>query len=953
VGASAGGLEPLQAFFRELPTDTGAAYVVITHQKAGRVSLLPELLGRETEMPVHEAAEGMHVRPNTVYVGTDQGTMEIADGELRFGVDEPTPAVGKAIDRFLRSLAADCEELAACVILSGAGSDGTVGAREIKGTGGLVMAQEPTSAKYASMPSSVQSTGLADFILPPDQLPAKLAEYLQEPFVGRAVKAVAAPRLSPEAVRRVLVALRGQTGQDFTGYKESTMSRRIERRMAVQRIEKPVDYAALLRESRHEAIALVRELLISVTRFFRDPAAFEALANCAIPEMLAGRDDGYVIRVWVPGCATGEEAYSVAILLYEQMQRLGKPHRVQVFATDLDERAIEHARAGFYPQGIADDVSAERLERYFTPADGGYRIEKDIREMMVFAVQNLIKDPPFMRLDLLICRNVLIYLQPELQKKILPVFHYALRPGGVLFLGSSESLAGQDELFESLDGRWKILRRSELPSGKHPSLELPVLRGDKPKGERTTKKRPPGAARTAETLQRAILSRFAPPSVVVDGQGQVVYIQGRTGLYLEPPEGSPSADLLKMCREGLASSLASALRNVRSSGQSTRRHRVRVRSNGDYSEVDLTVAPLEDDQALRDMLLVTFTPSKALPGTPEQDASSTDTEADDDRQQLERELLYTRESLQSTVEELETANEELQSSNEELQSTNEELQSANEELETSKEEMQALNEELKTVNDELEAKVEDLARANDDMNNLLNSMQVATVFLDGHLRVKRYTDKAKESIPLIESDVGRPISDLAVQLDTSELPERCRRVLATLVPDEFEAVGPRGGRHLVRIMPYRTADNVIDGVVVTIVELPGSQVGQINAEGARDFFKSIVNTVREPLLVLDDDLRVQAVNESFCKVFDTAREESLSRLIYRLGNGQWDVPALRELLEHILPEDEAVDDFEVSHEFPRLGQRTFRLNARRLKGGGQTPNNLILLAMQDVTGESQ
>jgi two-component system CheB/CheR fusion protein len=951
IGASAGGLEALGKMLKPMPADIGAAFVVVTHQHPGHTSLLPELLGKWTKLPVSPADDGMRLEPNHVYVGMPDGRLQIAGGQLYHSQAEPETGSDRPIDHFLRFLAADQGECAIGVILSGAGNDGTLGVKAIKAGGGMVMVQEPSTAKYDSMPASAIATGLADYVLAPDEMFAKLQEYLRSPYLeGRHHPPAEAIALLPEAaITHILVRLREQTGHDFAGYKRSTISRRIERRMSIYHIEEPGAYVAFLQSNPHEAQLLMQELLISVTSFFRDPEAFETLTEKALPGLLESRAADVPLRVWVPGCATGEEAYSVAMLLHAQMQQANRPPNVQIFGTDLDGHAIDVARAGVYPEGICADVAPRRLERYFTREDNGYRVRKELREMLVFAVQNLLRDPPFTKLDLIVCRNVLIYLTAEVQKRLLPAFHYALRPGGLLFLGSSETIGGLGMLFETVDAKWKIHRRKELTA----AIPLPMDRSAGHRGEPDPLPAPasrPGQASMAAHVQRLLLARFAPPSVVVDAQGNIVYVQGRTGLYMEPAEGQPTNNVLQMAREGLGPALATALRQAQADNKEIVRTNVRVRTNHVFSRVDVAVAPIEEPEALRGLFLVTLQPAterEKAPRVETHDAPTTTREED-----LEAELRDTRKSLQATIEDLANANEELRTSNEELQSTNEELQSTNEEMETSKEELQSLNEELNTVNAELQSKVDAIAQSNDDLRNLLNSTQVACVFLDEELKVKRYTEKARDLIRLIESDMGRPLADLTTSLVYDRLVEDCRKVLDTLVPCETEVHDKAGHWHLLHVLPYRTGENVIDGVVVTLVNIDRvreAEQAQHETAAGLDFFASIVQTAREPLAVLDAACRVVLVNDAFHRTFHTRQAETEGRLLYELGNRQWDIPRLRELLEKVLSEKAVITGCKVEREFPDLGRRTFLLNARRLDRKPGLPE-MVLLAMEEVIG---
>jgi two-component system, chemotaxis family, CheB/CheR fusion protein len=815
IGSSAGGLEALQEFFSNVPPDCGIAFVVVTHIHPGRISMLPELIGAVTKMRVIHASDRTQVEPNKIIVARDS-LLSLANGLIRpINSDDKTEAIHHPIDHFFRSLADDQREHAIGIILSGSGNDGALGLKAIKAAGGMIMVQSPESAKYAGMPDSAIATHLADYVLPPKKMPEALIEYCSGPYL-QLVSAIDEPTLPENAIQAILVRLRAYLGQDFTCYKKSTMSRRIQRRMNIHHIDDPQVYLSFLRENSRELDALMEELLISVTNFFRDPQAWRSLADNALPLLISGREDGQTLRVWVPGCATGEEAYSVAILLQEQIRKAERTHPVQIFATDLDERAIDMARLGIYPEGISADVSPERLKAFFSREDGVFRIHKSIRDGIIFAPQNVITDPPFTRLDLIVCRNVLIYLDLSAQQHVLPTFHYALRSGGVLFLGSAESVGDAGELFSVIDSKHKILRRKEVATPPHSILLGASSRrsalGAAGPGDQSHK-----AQQLSRQVEKLLLERFVPCSILVDDRGTVMHVQGRSGMYLEPEQGPPRNNVLEMAREGLGPSLAAAMRQARQQQQEIVRSAIQVRTNGGYEHVDLTISPVQQPEPLRGLLLLTLRPS--APPPTDSNPAEPSTEIVADHLELERELHDTRETLQSTIEELETSNEELKSSNEEMQSTNEELQSINEELETSKEEMQSLNEELNTVNSELMGKVDALGRINDDMNNLLNSMQVATIFLDTKLRVKRYTEQARDVVRLIRSDIGRPLSDLTSSLSYSGLIEDCERVLATLIPVEREVQNTSERWYLVRLIPYRTAENVIEGLVMTIVDI--------------------------------------------------------------------------------------------------------------------------------------
>ena len=958
IGASAGGLEALEELLDHMPADTGMAFVIVNHLHPGHTSLLPELLGRVTKMPVEQASEGMRLARNHVYIVPPGGYMAVRNSTLHM-MDGPRHEVPPLpIDFFFRSLAEDQKDFAICIVLSGTGSDGTVGLKAVKGEGGMAMVQEIESARYVGMPSSAIETTLADFVLPPPAMPEQLVAYsktLSSYRFGPADTAEVPPHFE-QPMQKVFVLLRSRTGHDFSSYKPSTMRRRIERRMTVHQLEKPDHYVRLLQENPHEIDILFKELLIGVTSFFRDPEAFQALAERALPELIQSRPEGYTFRVWVPGCGSGEEAYTLAILLRECTRETGGQFDIQVFGTDLDAEAIEVARGGRYPAGIAADVPGNILRRYFVEDNGSYRVRREIRELLVFAPQNVIKDPPFTKIDLLCCRNLLIYLNSDLQKRLFPIYHYTLKPGGLLMLGPSETIGGFGELFTTVDKKWKIYRRREtaVVHGLPEIPAQPVVSGcdSLPPADNPTA--PP--ARLSVQIEKLLLSRFAPAAVIVNERGDIAYLHGRTGMYLEPPAGQPSLNIHAMAREGLQIELASALRQAMVHEDEVLREHVRVKTNGDFACVDLGVSRITEPETMRGLLLVTFRPTPPPP--PKKAAGGkrgkSGDPADDGRvQKLERELQYSNESLQTTVEELETSNEELKSTNEELQSTNEELQSSNEELVTSKEEMQSLNEELSTVNSELQSKVDELSRVNDDMQNLLNSTDIATLFLDTDLHIKRYTERAMKVIKLIPSDIGRPVDDLVSDLRYEGLADDAREVLRTLERKEMQVESKEGTWYLLRMMPYRTAGNAVEGIVITFIDISETKKAEATAAAEKRseaLLQSTFDAFQVPALVLDHKLRVSKANRAFCQAFATNLGMTENQLIYDIVGGGWDLPKLRELLEKVIPKSSTIDDFEVSARFPKIGRRAFRLNARRLKRDTGLPG-MILLTMVDVTKE--
>jgi two-component system, chemotaxis family, CheB/CheR fusion protein len=820
IGASAGGLEALEQFLSHVPPACGMAFIVIQHLDPTRKGIMPELLQRATPMRVAQAENRMAAEPDRVYVIPPNKDMSLLHGRLHL-LDPLEPrGLRLPIDFFFRSLADDRHEGAIGVILSGMGSDGTLGLKAIKERGGLVLVQDPVSARFDGMPRSAIVTGLADIVAPADALPGRLIAACRHPLPRGLLPAAGSKDAPQSAVDKIMILLRAHTGQDFSLYKKSTVHRRIERRMGIHQIDRWTTYVRFLQENPVEVDLLFKELLIGVTSFFRDPAAWASLREHALPALLAERPSGGDLRAWVPACSTGEEAYSLVIVLREVLERLEARGRFtpQVFATDLDQDAIARAREGFYPANIAADVGRERLERFFVEEPGGgYRVTKDVREAVIFAPQNVLSDPPFTRLDLLSCRNLLIYLSSELQNKLQGLFHYSLNAGGILFLGSAETIGGHTDLFVPLDRKNRLYQRLggapdmatlEFPTRGAPTSPEPADIGEAP--------RP--TVNLQGLTEKLILGRFAPAAVLVNGSGDIVYISGRTGKYLEPAAGKANWNIHAMAREGLRLALSMALQKAKREATTVKVGGLTVGTDGDQRVVDLVVEAITEPSLLRGMTLIVFQ-DVATPAPDQAGATGAAPTRATPIAALEAELAFARAETRTLREEMQTSQEELRSANEELQSTNEELQSTNEELTTSKEEMQSLNEELQTVNAELQSKVEDLSRTSDDMRNLLDSTDIATVFLDGRLRVRRFTLPTTRLINLIPGDVGRPLSDIVSHLDYPDLHADAQEVLRTLVFSEKQVATRDGRWYSVRIMPYRTLNNVIDGVVITFFDL--------------------------------------------------------------------------------------------------------------------------------------
>jgi len=824
IGASAGGLEALELFLTHVPPGCGMAFVIVQHLDPTHKGIMPELLQRTTVMEVIQVRDRMQVMPNCVYVIPPNKEMSILHGVLH--LFEPTAPRGLRlpIDFFLRSLAEDRQEASIGVILSGMGSDGTMGLRAIREKAGITLVQEPASAKFDSMPKSAITAGLADLIAPVEELPGKIINYLHHALVITRTEHPLEEK-DQSALEKVLILLRAKTGQDFALYKKNTVYRRIERRMGIHQISRIASYVRYLQENPQEVELLFKELLIGVTSFFRDPDAWEQLRSEAFPAFLAARSTGGRLRAWSAGCSSGEEAYSLAMTFMEALDQV-KPatgFSLQIFATDLDRDAIDKARQGGYPVNIAADVSPERLKRFFIKEDNGYRVAKEIREMVTFATQNIIMDPPFTKLDILICRNLLIYLTPELQRKLMPLFHYSLNPGGVLFLGSAESVSTFTALFEPMNLRSRLFRRREsVMTTESPVFPISYIAARPGVSKELPMLKP--AANLQTLADQLLLQHFSPPAVLTNDKGDIVYISGRTGKYLEPAAGKANWNIFAMAREGLRFDLASAFQKaIRQKGAVVARG-LKVGESDRPQSVDITVQAVEEPEALRGMVMIVFSNVATPPLEKKAPGRSKHAHSGNARVlELEQELREAHESLQRTREEMQSSQEELTSTNEELQSTNEELQSTNEELTTSREEMQSLNEELQTVNAEQQSKMEELARVNNDMRNLLNSTEIVTVFLDNDLHILRFTPGADKLFKLIPGDVGRPLSDIVNDLHYPEMIDAAREVLRTLIFSEKQIATTDGRWYAVRIMPYRTMEDVIAGVVITFSNITATK----------------------------------------------------------------------------------------------------------------------------------
>lgn len=948
VGASAGGLEAFTLLLEHLPANTGMAFVLVQHLDPTHESQLPDILSRKSAMPVREVSGPTLVEPDHVYVIPAGKNLTISGGILQT-VPRPEPgARNMPIDAFLEALGKDRQNGAFAVILSGTASDGTLGARAIKAEGGITFAQEPASAKFEGMPRSAIASGVVDFVLSPEGIAKQLTELSGHSYPHAEREQVTAPAIrDARNLNRIFVQLRAATAIDFTYYKHNTILRRIKRRMALHSIESLEEYARLVEQDRAEAIALAQDFLVNVTSFFREPEALQTMREIIFPTWLDGRSRGDPIRIWIPGCSTGEEAYSLAIALTEFLEEHAAHPGVQLFATDLSESVIEKARAGVYLENAVSGVSPERLERFFVRSDRVYQVRQAIRDLCVFARHDVTRDPPFSKMDLVSCCNLLIYLGPVLQKKALSLFHYALKPNGFLVLGSSESVGVFSESFETIDRKYKIFSKK----GNSARLNFGSLQENIPV-EMVARQRIPGersspATSVQKEAERMLLAEYAPASVIIDDAMHVLQVRGQTDRYLQVPQGAPNTHLTPMVRPGLLAGLKSAVERARKQNSSASEKGLRIKENGNFRMVDVRVSPI---RALHDeerCFLVLFEDSAeekrpaqkpALKPALKNDKRGKAGEQAMERLQqeiarLEYELTGTRDYLQSIIETQEAAAEELRSANEEAQANNEEL-------DTAKEELQASNEELTTVNEELRIRNAEQNTSNSDLRKLLESINVPLVMVGKDLRIRWFTAAMEPVLNLLPNDQGRLITDLHSTL-IPDFMEMLVRALAGSQEKNVEFQRPGGGWLSLRILPYRGPENTIDGAIATLIDID-------DLKRARDFAEAVVETVREPLVVLDANLQVRTANEAFYKIFQLQKQETEGRLFYEIGNGQWNIPKLRELLTDLLPKQSALKDFEVEHQTPnQVGPKTMMLNAREIRQ--QDGERMILLAIDDIT----
>src|SRR5579872_2694198 len=953
IGGSAGGLDAFTRLLQALPNNTGMAFIFIQHLDPHHTSHLPEILAKATSMPVRNVEDGISIYPNEVYVIPPGTTMVLEDGVLRLA--PRTPGLHLPVDAFFESLARVQGSRAIGIILSGSASDGSQGVRAIKEECGITFAQDEASAQHLGMPRNAISTGAIDYSLTPEEIARELTSLSNHPYVQPQPTEPHAEIL-PEGdgeLRKVFRILRTRTNVDFSHYKVNTIRRRIGRRMMIRRIRTLAEYANALEKEPEEARELYRDLLISFTNFFRDVPVFDALA-VLLKEILTSRKSTEPFRVWVPGCATGEEVYSLAICLKELTNALELDTPLQLFGTDISDLALDRARAATYADLITQDVSQERLRRFFVHVDRGYQVSKSIRESCIFARQDITSDPPFGHMDLISCRNLLIYLDSVLQARVLPVFHYSLNDSGLLLLGSAESIGAASDLFLVIDKHNRIYGRKPAP--------LRLTLNLTPNFTAAAEPEMPKAHITVHGLdlqKKADLilqNKYSPPAVVIDADLQILHFRGRTGLYLEPTPGQATLHLLHMARESLVRPLrrlldAAAARNI-----SVREEGIVTEYQGNRREIAIEVTPISGAALKERYFIVAFQETTGLterPGppvvaAPPLDATSDATTLEATNRDLERQILELREQLRNANEDHEAHVEELRASNEEVRSANEELQSTNEELSTTKEELQSANEELTTPNEELQTRNQELNVANSDFSNLLTAVNLPFLMLDNQLRLRKFSAAAEKILDVRAFDVGHAITRLSGNIDISGLIASVQNVSETLRSEEKEIQDQTGHWYSVSIRPYRTADNHIDGAIIIFFDVDVLKRTLRAAEKARDYAESLIETVREPLVVLDADLRVERATEAFYETFHVSRSDTEGRLLYDLGNGQWNLPRLRELLGEALFGDKSFQDFEIEHTFPHIGRRRMLLNAKRISPYGERSRS-ILLAIEDVT----
>jgi two-component system CheB/CheR fusion protein len=945
LGGSAGSFHAFEKFFLHMPPDSGFAFVVIMHLDPSHHVDLSALLQKSTSMTIIEAEDGTPVTPNKVYVIPPNKDMGIHNGHLLlFNASRPRGA-RMSIDYFLQSLAEDQWRHAVAIIFSGMGADGETGLRMVKEKLGMAMVQNPETAEFPSMPSAAIKTGMADYILSPEEMPVKLIQYLNHPALKEPLgEGLVNERNNQTQLQKILMLLRSQTGHDFTLYKKNTITRRIERRIAFHQLEDYIHYVNYIRENPHEIEILFKELLIGVTKFFRDMTAFEVLKEHLYAKLIR-KSPEETIRVWIAGCSTGEEAYTIAILIMEYLEglKLKRVPKVQMFATDLDPDAIEHARAGVYFSNITSEISPERLQRFFVEKNNGFVVKKEIREMIVFAQHNLIKDAPFTKLDLLCCRNVMIYLNADLQKKLIPVFHYSLNEKGLLFLGPAESIGIFNDAFNILDTKWKLYERKGGISTASKVIDFPFHISSQ--SSKTTKVQPLKPAEKsilAEHFHKMLLEHYSPAALLVNERGDIIYINGKMDNYLQLSSGTPQMNIHKMAREELKYIIGNAMHQSFVKKTKVMYTDIKLQDKGKTQVIDIVVDYLNDAQ-FQDLLMVIFTDK----GPAKKRKTVSKAAASGDVEELEKELVYTKQQLNTTIEQMETSLEELKSTNEELQSTNEELQSTNEEALTTKEEMQSLNEELMTINLQYQNKAEELTRLNNDMKNLLDNTEIGTIFLDNQLTILRFTPQVTKLFNVIPSDVGRSITHIASNFDYPSIENAILEVIERLSGKELEIKTRKEEWYNLRIMPYRTMDNFISGAVLTFTKITPVKALEDKLNTLSSYVQSTVDILPDAAVILDKDRKVMVANQTFLKTFNLREFEIKEQFFMEIVHNRWNTDKLDRLLLKATENEEVY----MQHDFQGVGLKKIIVNVRYLSKSKE--HTAMIIVFKEQEGEQK
>lgn len=923
------------------------ALVVVQHLDPTQDSMLADILGRASKMPVLEASSGMRVESDHVYVMPPNVSIRVVDGAFSLVKRPKPPTQVLPIDVLFGSLAVACANRAVGVVLSGTGSDGALGLAAIKAAGGLTIAQEPSTAEYGGMPKAAIDLGAADAVLDPEHIAAELVRLGQHPSLSESQPGGEnAEATDDESFAKVLALVREASGLDLTSYRRTTLLRRISRRMLLEGVATMREYLGVLQKRPSEVEALYRDILVNMTEFFRDPDALDALKHEVFPEVLQHKESGGSVRIWVPGCAKGQEAYSILMTLVEFLDASSSHPEIQMFASDVNELDVDFARAGVYPHGIATEVSAERLARFFVQVPGGYQIDRAIREKCVFAVHDITKDPPFSRLDVVSFRNVLIYMERPLQQRVLQVLHYALEPGGFLLLGSSETTGTESSLFSVVDKKQRIYKRKPGP-GKLLSALAPSA-GALGFAQRGRAGQQGPAFDVLGEAEKVVRGRYRPAGILVTPDLDVLQFRGHIGLHLDPAEGPPEFKLPRLIAPGLSLTVEAAIREAARTGAAVRRRGTALERDGERREVDIEAVPIVSPTGDSYYLVLFEERPKELPQAGPRTKQGKERAAEEgEAPVLRRQLEEAREQLDAVASQRDATTADLRAASERFQSSNEELRTINEEFQTAQEELQSTNEELTTLNDELRNRNTELGRLADDLNNVVEGVEIPILILDADLRIRRFTPQTEAIVSIVPTDIGRPITDLSMKVGIPDFPDRVREVLRNGVPHETEVRNGDGRWHSVRIRPYRTGEGTVEGVVIAFIDIDELKKSTGIAEAAREHAEAVVETVREPLLTLTADLRVREANDAFYRTFAVTPEETIGGLVYGLGDGQWDFAELRSLLEQVLPGDREFANLEVERDFPRVGHRVMVLNARRVREQQGQPS--ILLAIDDAT----